>query len=89
MVPNNHPKYEFPYNLEDRVKNTISNIKSIIDRDFDYEVKKDKKGTFENLTNLPNYVVEVKRNKYIDDNIRDILKMGFKEDGKMLVLNIK
>ncbi len=89
MVPNNHPKYEFPYNLEDRVKNTISNIKSIIDRDFDYEVKKEKKGTFENITNLPNYIVEVKRNKYIDDNIKDILKMGFKEDGKMLVLNIK
>ncbi len=88
MIPNNHPKYEFPYNLEDRVKNTINNIKSIIDRDFDYVVEKEKNGKFENLKNLPNYIVKIKRDKYIDENINDIKKMGFKEEGKMLVQNI-
>ena len=74
--------------MEDRVKNTINNIKSIIDRDFDYVVEKEKNGKFENLKNLPNYIVKIKRDKYIDENINDIKKIGFKEEGKMLVHNI-
>ena len=89
MIPNNHPKYEFPYNLEDRVKNTINNIKSIIARDFDYVVKKENNGTFDNLKNQINYMVEIKRDTNIDTHINDIKKIGFKEMNKLLVMNIK
>ena len=27
MIPANHPEYEFPYNLEDRIKYILKNIK--------------------------------------------------------------
>ena len=37
MVPNNHPIYPFPYNLEDRIKHIINELELT---DKDYLVKK-------------------------------------------------
>jgi DNA polymerase III delta prime subunit len=83
MIPANHKKYAFPYNLEDRLKNIISNVKSIVNRDFDYVIKKDKRGTYEGITNLPSYLIEIKSNKYIEDSEKALFKMGFvKSDQK-------
>ena len=41
MIPNNHPDYVFPYNLQDRVKHIIDGIKNKIK--FDLNIKIDKK----------------------------------------------
>jgi hypothetical protein len=87
MVPADHSLYAFPYNLEDRVKNTISKIKHMINRDFDYTVKKDKKGSYEGITNLPNYLIEVKSNKYLE--VKNMEKMGFELIKNTYILNIQ
>ena len=42
MIPKDHPIYPFPYNLEDRIKFIIKNIKSIIHNTSDIIVKKKK-----------------------------------------------
>ncbi len=78
MIPANHKKYEFPYNLEDRVKHIINEVKNIIQRDFDYVVKKEKNGEFEGNNNLTSYNIEVKLSKYIEQNKKDLEKLGFK-----------
>jgi len=89
MVPANHKVYQFPYNLEDRVKYTVKSIQDLIDREFDYVVKKEKKGSFEDIDNMNNYIIEVKSNKYIDDKKKDMEKMGFKLVNKLYVLTIE
>ena len=88
MVPANHKVYQFPYNLEDRVKYTIKHITDLIDREFDYVVKKDKKGSFEGIDNMINYVIEVKTNKYIDAHFKEMEKMGFKLVKNTYILTI-
>ena len=88
MVPANHKVYHFPYNLEDRVKYTIKHISDLIDREFDYVVKKDKKGSFEDIDNMINYIIEIKPNKYIDEHKKEMEKMGFKIVNKLYVLNV-
>jgi len=88
MVPANHKVYQFPYNLEDRVKYTIKHITDLIDREFDYVVKKDKKGSFEGIDNLINYTIEIKPNKYIDSHSKEMNRMGFKLINKLYVLNV-
>ena len=42
MVPSDHPEYDFPYNLEDRVKDRINKINKIVGRNVDITVKKNK-----------------------------------------------
>jgi len=88
MVPADHKVYPFPYNMEDRVKSIIKNITNLIDRDFDYVVKKEKNGTFETIKGLVNYNIEVKASKYIDTHRKEMEKMGFKLEGKNYILTI-
>ncbi len=78
MVPANHKKYEFPYNLEDRIKHIINEVKNIIKRDFDYVVKKEKKGKYEGIDDLTSYTIEVKLSKYIEQHKKELEKLGFK-----------
>jgi DNA polymerase III delta prime subunit len=68
MVPSDHPVYVFPYNLEDRIKYVLNKIKEITEREFDYIVKKNKNGTFEEILNLPGYIIEIKNNKYLEEH---------------------
>ena len=42
MIPVNHPKYKFPYNLEDRVDYIIDRIKSQIKYKININVKPEK-----------------------------------------------
>ena len=88
MVPADHKVYQFPYNMEDRIKYIIKKITDLIDRDFDYVVKKEKNGTFESIKGLVNYNIEVKTSKYIDAHKKEIEKMGFKLIKNNYVLNI-
>lgn len=62
MIPKDHPIYPFPYNLEDRVKYTISKIKKIVDREFKFITKKEKN----------KYTIEITIDKYINKNIDKI-----------------
>jgi hypothetical protein len=77
MVPANHKVYPFPYNMEDHLKYIIKKITDLIDRDFDYVVKKEKNGTFEKIKGLISYTIEVKASKYIDAHRKEMEKMGF------------
>ncbi len=88
MVPADHKVYPFPYNMEDRIKYVIKKIKDMIDRDFDYIVKKEKNGTFEGMKGLVNYVMEVKASKYIDAHSKEMEKMGFNLVKNNYILNI-
>ena len=68
MIPLDHPVYVFPYNLEDRIKYVLNKIKDISEREFDYIVKKNKNGKFEEISNLPSYTIEIKNNKYLEEH---------------------
>lgn len=41
MIPKNHPIYDFPYNLEDRIKNRMNYINKLAGRNLNYTTKKD------------------------------------------------
>ncbi len=88
MVPADHKVYPFPYNMEDRLKHIIKKITDLIDRDFDYVIKKEKNGNFEGIKGLISYNIEVKASKYIDAHRKEMENMGFKLEGKNYVLII-
>jgi hypothetical protein len=88
MIPSNHKKYPFPYNLEDRIKYTLKRINEIIQREYDHVVKKNKNGSFENITNLPSYTIELKSNKYLVDNKKELEKIGFTLDKNIFSLEM-
>lgn len=76
MVPNNHPIYPFPYNLEDRIKHIINELELT---DKDYLVKKSTKD------NKHFYKMSFKK-KLTESNVSFISKLG-KLDKKELVLS--
>lgn len=78
MIPSDHPIYPFPYNLEDRIKFILSNIKSKIGRDIEYKTISGKEGTFQNEKNLQSYKIEINDNKYTQIAKNDLEKIGFK-----------
>jgi hypothetical protein len=88
MVPADHKVYPFTYNMEDRIKAIIKKITGLINRDFDYVVKKEKNGSYEGIKNLINYLMEVKANKYIDSHSKEMEKMGFKLVKNLYILNV-
>jgi len=67
MIPIDHPEYEFPYNLEDRVKYKINEINKLAGRKVDVDVKKNKL----------EYELTFKNDKFIDPVKKDIEKLGF------------
>lgn len=70
IVPFNHPKYQFPYNLEDRIKNRIGSINKIVDRPVDITTKKlsDKKDIY--------YIINFKNEKFITPKTKELEKIG-------------
>jgi len=91
IIPNKHPKYSFPYNLEDRVKYRLNSVKDIIKREFTSVVKKTKTGNFTelNLKNQQSYLIEITNNKYLIENKSKIEKLGFKFDKTKITLLIE
>lgn len=86
MIPDNHPLYPFPYNLEDRVKYRQKQIDKNLERDMDYKVDKKKE------KDLPVYEISFKNERFIASNIdlkSKIEKIGCKLDGSnwKLILN--
>ena len=91
MIPADHPTLSFPYNLEDRVKYILNQVKSIVQREYDYKVIKGKEGKFDEfkLNKMPSYTIDIKSSKYIEANMDKLLDLGFKKKGNNIVLNIE
>ena len=91
IIPFNHPKYPFPFNLEDRIKDRLSKVKNIINREFKSVVKKNKNGTFDKLKlrNQISYTIELSDDKYLQSKKNEIQKLGFKQDKKKWILEIE
>jgi hypothetical protein len=79
MIPIDHPEYEFPYNLEDRVKYKINEINKLAGRKVDVDVKKNKL----------EYELTFKNDKFIDPVKKDIEKLGFNLNKNEWLLEIK
>jgi ribosomal protein L19E len=79
MVPSNHPDYEFPLNLEDRIKFILRNVQENVNRKFDHKVIKEDKGM--------KYIIEINNNKMFNDN--DMKQLGFKLEGKKWIKILK
>jgi len=69
-IPANHPKYPFPYNLEDRVKYIIDKIKAHSKNILEFNIKEDTKNK------LPVYYINIKTNKDDEHDIEIFLKYG-------------
>ena len=80
MIPANHPEYEFPYNLEDRIKYNLNRVNQITNRKIEHKVTKEDKGK--------SYLIEIKSNKYIEQNAGDIRKLGFQQSGSKWIKKI-
>ena len=89
MIPFDHPVYKFPFNLEDRLKYKISNLKSIINRDFEFKTIKGKEGTFGDQKNLPSYRIEISDSKYTQNVKKELEKEGFNLEKNKWILNVK
>jgi len=65
MIPKDHPVYEFPYNLEDRIDYIINNIKQETDSEISMTKKKEGNGIFDNKRSkdLVRYVLTIKDDK--------------------------
>ena len=71
IIPKDHPDYEFPYNLEDRIKHRINEINKIAGRNVDINVIKNK-----NMT----YTLEFPNEKYLKDKDKELIELKCKLD---------
>jgi hypothetical protein len=65
IIPKDHPLYDFPYNLEDRVKDRINKINNMAGRKIDFSVNK-------------TYEIKFKNEKFLDPIAKDLEKMNCK-----------
>jgi len=91
VIPKNHKKYDFPFNLEDRIKYKLNEVKNIVNREYTYQVKKGKNGKFDKLglKNQISYIIEIKNDKYITEKKKDISELGFSLKGNNWILEIQ
>ena len=89
MIPFDHPNYQYPFNLEDRIKYKLNRLKSIINRDIDYKTIKGNNGTFMKEKNLPTYQIEFSNNKYTEEAKSELEKEGFKLEKNKWILKIE
>jgi hypothetical protein len=74
-LPSNHPKYQFPYNLEDRVKHIIANLRAEIKYAMDIQTSKEiiKTGVDKGK---PSYSILIKKKQQLNEYEDVIKKMG-------------
>jgi hypothetical protein len=77
MIPFNHSIYEFPFNLEDRVKYNINMTNKTLEKTMDITVKKLKGGTFlgTKLDSVTSYMLEIPNDKFVDTT--KLKKLGY------------
>jgi DNA polymerase III delta prime subunit len=76
ILPDNHPDYPFPYNLEDRVDYIKYNLKNIITHNFDIHVSIVKENTF------VKYVLTIANSDLLKKYEADLQKFNFKFNKK-------
>ena len=89
MIPIDHPLYRFPYNLEDRIKYILQQVKDITQREFQHTVQKGSDGSFNDIKNLKSYIVEIKNDKYMEEHKKEIEKLGFKLNKSNYVITVE
>lgn len=82
IIPSNHPKYPFPYNLEDRTKHIVENINSKIRTNLHItidEVTENKK---------PLYKIVIKHIKDLDDKVDFMKSVGATKVGDKWIIKV-
>ena len=84
MIPMNHPKFPFPYNLEDRIKSIKEKILLLVKKDIEIKVTKSDNGKFLDKSEKEHtkYILTFKNKTYIDIFKKDLEKIGAKLDNK-------
>ena len=72
MIPKDHPKYDFPYNLEDRIKYKLEKIGKLVGEKIKHEAMK-KKDSKDNIY----YELTFSNDKYLSSHSKEIEKLGF------------
>jgi hypothetical protein len=87
-IPANHPKYPFPYNLEDRVKYIIDKIKSGIKVAIDIKIDKH---TIKSGPNKgkPGYTITIKHKSQLEEFTEILKKQGAVFDKDTWIINIE
>lgn len=74
-IPANHPRYPFPYNLEDRIKHIITKIRSEVRHSIDISTTNYKVKSGENK-GRPSYSIVIKKKPQLDEYTEFIKKLG-------------
>jgi len=82
MIPKNHPIYEFPYNLEDRIKDRINTINKLAGRNINITVKKSKDDEVI-------YTLEFVNEKFLKDIEKKLVDLGCKLNKNTWTLELK
>lgn len=91
IVPENHPDYPFPLNLEDRIEHKIKQIEVKVPFKVEYEIEKLDNGIFEGIRNknLVRYNLNVKNNKDLERYENFLTTLGFKLENKFWTILIE
>lgn len=92
IIPRNHPKYTFPYNLEDRYNFIIDEIQQNISFNITYDVKNIGGGQFEGTVDksLAKYKIVLTNTKKDLDNFDQLLKLNnFNVEGNKWTLYVE
>ncbi|VBB17938.1 DEXDc helicase [Yasminevirus sp. GU-2018] len=87
-IPANHPKYPFPYNLEDRVKYLIGKIRSEIKHAIDITTAKNTVKSGANK-GKPSYNIIIKKKPNLDEYADFLKKLGAVADKDTLVITVE
>jgi hypothetical protein len=90
IIPNNHPVYPFPLNLEDRITFIKKQISEFIPFTVNIKVEKDKNGIFEGIRdkNLVKYYIKINA-KELNKFEKFILSIGFIKNNEYYILTIE
>ena len=91
IIPENHPIYPFPINLEDRIDFKIKQIEIKVPFKVEYEIEKLDNGIFEGIRNknLVRYNLNVKNNKDLERYENFLTTLGFKLENKFWTILIE
>lgn len=87
MIPKNHPKYPFPYNLEDRKDYLLDEINSIIKFKINVNVKEVK--TKVQKEEVTTYVIEINHIPALNDFEKQLHKMGAQLKDKKWTIKVE
>ena len=78
IVPKNHPVYPFPYNIHDRYKYKLNELKNILTKHNKLNSVKLNLEKNKNNNVIVSYNIKFKNNKNIEDLVSHFKKLNFK-----------